>query len=122
LTLALHDVLCSASEPSPIDWGKGPEKMNNNLRITRGISREEPFYIQVNGKPVIAYPSETIATVLLASGRHVFRHTALSGEPRGLFCGMGVCFDCLVIINGHKNVRSCVTFAHPGDEIQGQIE
>lgn len=96
--------------------------MNNNLRITRGISRGIPFNIQVNGKPVIAYPGETIAAVMLAAGWHVFRHTALSGEPRGPFCGMGLCFDCLVTLNGQQNVRSCVTFAQPGDQVERPID
>jgi aerobic-type carbon monoxide dehydrogenase small subunit (CoxS/CutS family) len=95
--------------------------MDSDLRIQNGITRGQPFDIQVNGKQVIAYQGETIATVLLAAGWHMFRHSALSGEPRGMYCGMGLCFDCLVTVNGQPNVRACVTFAQPGDIIERPI-
>jgi hypothetical protein len=95
--------------------------MGNDLRIQQGVTRGQPFVIQVNGAPVTAYPGETIAAVLLASGWQMFRHSALSGEPRGPFCGMGLCFDCLVTLNGQPNVRACVTFAQPGDLVERQI-
>lgn len=96
--------------------------MNNNLRIQHGVSRCKPFNIQVNGTPVIAYSGETIATVMLAAGYLVFRHTIISGEARGPFCGMGLCFDCLVTLNGQQNVRSCITFAQAGDEVERPVE
>lgn len=95
--------------------------MSNSLRIQQRVNRGQPFEIQVDGKEVTAYPGETIATVLLAEGWQVFRHTALSGEPRGPFCGMGLCFDCLVTVNGHPNVRACVTQVQPGDTVERQI-
>jgi aerobic-type carbon monoxide dehydrogenase small subunit (CoxS/CutS family) len=94
--------------------------MDNDLRIKRGISRGQSFSIQVDGQTVNAYPGETLVAVMLASGQHMFRHTMLSGEPRGLFCGMGVCFDCLVTVNGRHNVRACQTFAQPGDIVERQ--
>lgn len=95
--------------------------MINDLRIMRGITRGKPFTVRVNGEPVIAYPGETIATVLLAAGFKVFRHTSLSGEPRAPYCGMGLCFDCLVTVNGQSNVRACSTYAQPGDAIERNI-
>ena len=95
--------------------------MSNNLRIQQGVTRRQSFQIQVNGKMVTAYPGETIATVLLAEGFKMFRHSALSGEPRGPFCGMGLCFDCLVTLNGKPNVRACVTPVQPGDMVERQI-
>jgi aerobic-type carbon monoxide dehydrogenase small subunit (CoxS/CutS family) len=64
--------------------------------------------IEVDGEPVPAFAGETVATVLLALGRRTFRHTE-RGAPRGLFCGMGVCFDCLVMVDGIENVRACMT-------------
>ncbi len=93
-----------------------------DLRIKSGIDRGPAFQIEVDGKPVTAYPGETLATVLLAAGWRAFRHTMLSGEARGLFCGMGVCFDCLITLNGQKNVRACSTTAHPGDRVERQVE
>jgi predicted molibdopterin-dependent oxidoreductase YjgC len=72
------------------------------------LEARQPVTIQVDGKAVQAYAGETVATALLALGLHTFRHTE-SGEPRSLFCGMGVCFDCLVTVDGVDNVRACMT-------------
>ena len=58
----------------------------------------------------IAPPSDSsVFTALLASGRRFTRWTARAGEPRGYFCGMGVCQDCLVTVDGLPNVRACMT-------------
>jgi predicted molibdopterin-dependent oxidoreductase YjgC len=95
--------------------------MENDLRIQGRVSRGQSFTIQVNGKPVTAYPGETLAAAMLAAGLRIFRHTAISSEPRGLFCGMGLCYDCLVTVNGHPNERACATFAQPGDEVEREI-
>ena len=70
--------------------------------------------VTVDGDPVQAYPGETVATVLLAAGRQTFRHTDHLHARRGLFCGMGVCFDCLVTIDGQPNVRACMTPVYAG--------
>ena len=63
----------------------------------------------VDGVDVSAFAGETVAAVLLASGTRVLRRTARAGLGRGLFCGMGVCFECLVTVDGRPNVRACVT-------------
>jgi predicted molibdopterin-dependent oxidoreductase YjgC len=88
--------------------------MSKDRRISGPIVRGEPFQITVDGKPVTAYAGETIATVLLASGFRIFRHTARQGEPRSVFCGIGICYDCLVTVNNVPNQRACMTFAKPG--------
>lgn len=73
--------------------------------------------ITVDGEPLSAYPGETVATVLLAAGRRTFRHTE-HGAPRGLFCGMGICYDCLVTVDGEPDVRACMTTVQPGMVIE----
>ncbi len=70
--------------------------------------------VTVDGQAVDAFAGETVATVLLALGRLTFRHTDRLHSPRGLFCGMGVCFDCLVTIDGQPNVRACMTPVQAG--------
>jgi aerobic-type carbon monoxide dehydrogenase small subunit (CoxS/CutS family) len=50
-----------------------------------------------------------IATALVASGLKVFRYTSKYNEPRGLFCAIGRCTDCVMEVNGRSNVRTCVT-------------
>jgi NADPH-dependent 2,4-dienoyl-CoA reductase/sulfur reductase-like enzyme len=68
----------------------------------------------VDGQVVTAYEGETVAAVLLAEGQHTFRRTPHEDEPRGIFCGMGVCYDCLVSVDGVANVRACLTPVEEG--------
>ena len=91
-------------------------------RIESGVERGRQFEIDVDGQPVTAFEGETIAAALLAAGRHVFRHTAKLSQPRGLFCGMGICFDCLMTVNGVRDVRACVTLAQPDTKVETQSE
>jgi len=62
----------------------------------------------VDGRPVTVVEGQTVAAALLAHHQRVFRRTA-AGQPRGLFCGIGLCFDCLLTVNGAPNVRACQT-------------
>ena len=78
------------------------------MRIEPEMQRGQAVTITVDGVPIRAYLGETIAGALLANGRRAWRRTE-TGEPRGLFCGMGICFDCTVTVNGVSNVRACVT-------------
>jgi len=82
------------------------------------LERGEPFSITVNGQPVAAYPGESIATVLAAAGFRAFRKTDANNSPRGIFCGMGICFDCLVTVDGLPNQRACMTEAREGTIIE----
>jgi predicted molibdopterin-dependent oxidoreductase YjgC len=56
---------------------------------------------------------DTVASALLASGRRAWRYTD-SGDPRGVFCAIGVCFDCTLIVDGKANVRACMTTVRDG--------
>jgi predicted molibdopterin-dependent oxidoreductase YjgC len=70
--------------------------------------------IVVDGKPITALEGEPIAAALAASGKRVFRHTKKRGEPRGYFCGLGRCSDCLMTVNGVPQVRTCITLVEDG--------
>ena len=59
----------------------------------------------------------SIAAAFVASGHPAWRQTRRRAEPRGLGCGMGVCFDCLVTVNGTRGVRACLTDVREGDVI-----
>ena len=76
--------------------------------------------MEVDGIPRQAFEGETVASVMLANRTRILRTTRKAGEPRGLFCGIGVCYDCLVIVNGKANVRACMTKAIPGMKVQTQ--
>ena len=85
----------------------------------RVAARSEPaIIVSVDGRPVSVFAGETVAAVLSAEGIRVFRHTAKRSEPRGIFCGMGICYECLVTVDGVPNVRACVTTVRPGMAIQ----
>jgi 2Fe-2S iron-sulfur cluster protein len=96
----------------------GPSKprQTDPLRRARAVPAE-PFTITVDGEPMPALPGQTIAAALIAAGRRSWRVTRERGEPRGLFCGIGVCFDCLVTVNGVASVRACLAEARPGDVV-----
>ena len=76
--------------------------------------------ITVDGETVEGLEGQSIAGVLLGSGRVSWRETAVAGKPRGLFCGIGVCFDCLVTVDGVPDVRACQRRACEGDEVSSQ--
>ena len=78
------------------------------------IERGEAFEFVFEGQPITAYSGETIGGALMAAGIVTFRATRRYGKPRGLFCGIGICFDCLVVVNDHPNQRACLTPAQPG--------
>lgn len=70
--------------------------------------------ITVDGEQLLAVEGEPIAAALLAHGRRIFRRTPKRHEPRGLFCGIGRCTDCVMTVDGVPNVRTCVTPVRAG--------
>jgi NADPH-dependent 2,4-dienoyl-CoA reductase/sulfur reductase-like enzyme len=75
--------------------------------------------ITFDGVPVAGRQGETLAAALAAAGIRGFRRTR-SGAMRGLFCGMGVCQDCLVTVDGVPNQRACMTELRDGAEVRSQ--
>ena len=86
-------------------------------RIDHGIDRGAPFEVVVDGVAVEAFPGESLAAVLFAASRRVLRRTAREAAPRGYYCGMGVCWECVVAVDGRGNLRACRTEARPGMRI-----
>ena len=77
--------------------------------------------IHIDGKRVRALAGESVAAALLASGFRSCRSTPISGEPRAPFCMMGVCFECLVEINGIPNRQACQVNVEEGMQIRRQL-
>lgn len=75
----------------------------------------------VDGEAIKALEGEPIAAALLAADRRVFRYTAKHNEPRGVFCALGRCTDCVMVVDGRPNVRTCVTPARDGMVIETQV-
>lgn len=96
-----------------------------DLRVTKHpiLGNQEPeelVEITVDGKTLTAIKGEMIAAVLMANGIKVHRHTHKSHEPRGIFCGIGQCTDCVMTVNGRPNVRTCITPVEAGMVIETQ--
>ena len=85
-------------------------------RLTRNVERGPRVTMTVDGQPFTAYQGETLAAALLAAGRRTFRHTEPGGHPRGVFCGIGVCFDCVVMVDGRR-LRACMTPVRDGMQV-----
>ena len=82
--------------------------------------KEKKVKITVDGKEIEAYEGEPILAALLASGIKVNRYTVKKHEPRGLFCGIGQCSDCSMVVDGKANVRTCITPVKEGMVIMTQ--
>ena len=76
----------------------------------------EAITVQVNSKPVSVDAGTIVAAAVAKSGANGFRRSVL-GKPRGPLCGMGICMECRVTINGRKHCRSCQILCEPGMEI-----
>ena len=82
--------------------------------------RGKEIRITVNGKKIIAYDEEPIAAAILAAGIKVFRRTPKLKRPRGVFCAIGRCTDCVMTVDGVPSVRTCITPAKAGMIITSQ--
>lgn len=76
-----------------------------------------PVTVTVDGHEVTGVAGQSIAGVIMAGDQLELRRTAVGDRPRGVFCGIGVCFDCIVEVNGVQDVRACQRKAHDGDVI-----
>ncbi len=76
--------------------------------------------VTVDGRTVEAREGDTVAAALLAAGIDRCRTTAVSGAPRAPYCLMGVCFDCLVTIDGVGNRQGCLVAVRAGMAIETQ--
>ncbi|MFD7458272.1 MULTISPECIES: (2Fe-2S)-binding protein [unclassified Streptomyces] len=79
-----------------------------------------PFSLTFDGQEIQALPGQTVAAALWSAGITAWRTTRGSGSPRGVFCGIGVCFDCLVTVDGRPNQRACLVPAEPGADVRTQ--
>ena len=74
-----------------------------------------------DGEKIDAITGQSVAAALLAANQRTLRKTRFNNSERGVFCGIGVCFDCLVVIDGITNQRACLIEAKPGMKVQTQV-
>lgn len=77
-------------------------------------SSETTLTFTFDGAPIPARPGQTVGAALTEAGIRSWRTTRHHGKPRGLFCGIGMCFDCLLTVNGEPNQRACLVIAQDG--------
>lgn len=87
--------------------------MSGRLALGPGLRRGRAVSLTIDGRAVSAFEGETVAAVLVADGSPATRRTR-DGSPRGVYCGMGVCFDCLAVVDGVPNTRTCMAWVRDG--------
>ncbi|GGH20888.1 hypothetical protein GCM10007036_24760 [Alsobacter metallidurans] len=85
-----------------------------------GAPAGAPLRFTFDGVVMTARAGDTVAAALLANGVAVNRETPVSGAPRGAYCMMGVCFECLVVIDGVGNRQGCLVPLEDGMRIETQ--
>jgi len=76
--------------------------------------------IYLDGEPIPAEPGESVAGVLFRQDDSVCRTTPVHDNPRTPYCMMGVCFDCLAVIDGQASVQSCQVTVQEGMRVERQ--
>ncbi|MCI8455348.1 MAG: (2Fe-2S)-binding protein [Lachnospiraceae bacterium] len=99
--------------------------MSENARILHhpilgDVTKQKEITIYFDGKPVKAKEGEPIAAALMSAGYRAFRTTAKRHEPRGVFCAIGRCTDCMMIVDGRPNTRTCITPVRDGMRVETQ--
>ena len=77
----------------------------------------ETIQLRVNGRAVSVAPGTIVAAAIELAGESKLRRS-VTAEPRGPLCGMGICMECRVTINGRAQCRSCQTLCEPGMEVR----
>ena len=91
-----------------------------DLRVAFDGHRGRIVSFTCDGQEISAYEGETVAAALMAHGQRVLRTTSRESQPRGVFCNMGICFDCLVEIDGRPNLRACQCLVSEGMRVRIQ--
>ncbi len=85
------------------------------------MGKKNEITVYFEDQRLTAYEEECIAAALMANGIRAFRKTRKRGDCRGYFCGIGRCTDCIMIVDGRPNVRTCVAPVREGMKIKKQV-
>jgi aerobic-type carbon monoxide dehydrogenase small subunit (CoxS/CutS family) len=86
--------------------------------MSTSANREVTFTF--NGESFTGVEGQSIAAALMATGVRELRKTRFDEEPRLIFCGIGICFDCVVVVNDVANQRACLVEINDGAKIESQ--
>jgi len=79
---------------------------------------QRPVTVKIDGRPFVAREGDSVAAALMAAGVVQSRVSAVSASPRSAYCLMGVCFECLVAIDGVGNRQGCLIEVREGMRIE----
>jgi len=100
--------------------------MPHDLRVTThpvldvSMNNRKKVSIVVDGRPLSVLEGETLAAALWANGFIALGHNPSDGSPRGLYCGIGHCYECRVTVDGVADVRSCLIRVRDGMQVSLQ--
>ena len=86
-----------------------------------GPQARRPISFTWNGTPMTGAEGDTVASALIANGQRVFTVHPTSGQPRGGFCFVGRCSDCLVVVDGQPGTMACVSPLVDGLRVERQV-
>ena len=102
------------------EWGMIMEMRIEEHPILGVQEKGKEVIFFFNGQEIKGYEGEPIAAALKAAGVMVHRYTKKEHRPRGIFCAIGRCTDCVMVVDGIPNVRTCVTPLKKGLRVQTQ--
>ena len=73
-----------------------------------------------DGEGITFESGDSVAAALIRNGKHSLRRTRFAGKERSIFCGIGQCFDCILVIDGKSNQRACLIPAREGMKVESQ--
>lgn len=94
--------------------------MFKRLQDVQAAASSAPVILTLNGRSIACREGDSVAAALFAAGENDCRDTPVTGVPRGPFCMMGVCYDCLVTIDGRPNQQACMTPVRTGMTVERQ--
>jgi hypothetical protein len=82
------------------------------------VAEGQALHFTFSGRLLVGRAGDTIASALMANGIRSWRQTRFGGRPRGIYCGIGACFDCLVDVGEEVAVRACLRPLGDGDRVR----
>jgi len=99
---------------------------DDSLRICEhpilDFKRATPVTFTCDGAQITAYEGETIAAALHAAGVRTLSRSLAKQRPRGLYCAIGNCSSCMMIVDGEPNVKTCIELVRQGMVVQTQTD
>ncbi|MGK5529658.1 (2Fe-2S)-binding protein [Streptomyces sp. URMC 129] len=92
------------------------------MKNANGRQRPRTVRVVVDGTPRAAWEGQTVTAVLVAAGVWALRRNPVTGRLRGPFCGMGVCMECEIVIDGRPDTRSCLVHVTDGMDVRTRTD